>query len=114
MISDNVLCVCVTQRCVLLISNSRSLDMLMMVRTSVSHQVAQGFLQRAFGSYQPDETYSPVVHKGTLLMFMSLCAAEDLEVYVKSAFLQSSLKESIFLRAPGLFFQDCGRRRGDP
>ena len=33
-------CVCVvTQRCVLLISNSRSLDMLMMVRTSVSHQV---------------------------------------------------------------------------
>ena len=43
--------------------------------------VAQGFLQRAFGSYQPDETYSPVVHKDTLRMFLSLCAAEDLEAY---------------------------------
>ena len=43
--------------------------------------VAQGFLQRAFDSYQPDETYSPVVHKDTLRMFLSLCAAEDLEVY---------------------------------
>jgi len=43
--------------------------------------VAQGFLQRAFDSYQPDVTYSPVVHKDTLRMFLSLCAAEDLEVY---------------------------------
>jgi len=39
--------------------------------------VAQGFLQRAFDSYQPDETYSPVVHKDTLRMFLSLCAAEE-------------------------------------
>ena len=65
--------------------------------------VAQGFLQRAYDSYQPDETYSPVVHKDTLRMFLSLCAAEDLEVYqmdLKSAFLQAPLKESIFLRAP--------------
>lgn len=65
--------------------------------------VAQGFLQRAFDSYQPDETYSPVVHKDTLRLFLSLCAAENLQVKtldIKTAFLQSYLKESIFLRSP--------------
>ena len=65
--------------------------------------VAQGFLQRPYDSFQPDETYSPVVHKDTLRLFLSLCAAENLRVFqadIKSAFLQSPLKEKIFLKAP--------------
>ena len=65
--------------------------------------VAQGFLQRAYDSYQPDELYSPVVHKDTLRMFLSICAAENLRVYqadVKAAFLQAPLRETIFLRCP--------------
>ena len=31
-----------------------------------SRLVAQGFRQRAYDSYQPDETFSPVVHKDSL------------------------------------------------
>ena len=65
--------------------------------------VAQGFRQKAFDSYQPDETYSPVVHKDSLRTFLSVCAAENLRVYaadVKSAYLQSHLKERIYLQCP--------------
>ena len=68
-----------------------------------SRLVAQGFLQRPYDSYQPDETYSPVVHKDTLRLFLSVCAAEDLIIYqcdVKSAFLQAPLNEKIYMRAP--------------
>mgnify|MGYP002631971453 FL=1 len=65
--------------------------------------VAQGFRQKAFDSYHPDETFSPVVHKDTLRLFLSLCAAENLSIYqadVKAAFLQAPLKEKIYVRAP--------------
>ena len=65
--------------------------------------VAQGFLQRPYDSFQPDETYSPVVHKDTLRLFLSLCAAENLRVFqakIKSTFLQSPLKEKIFPKPP--------------
>jgi hypothetical protein len=65
--------------------------------------VAQGFLQRPYDSFQPDETYSPVVHKDTLRLFLSLCAAENLCVFqadVKAAFLQAPLRETIFIKAP--------------
>ena len=65
--------------------------------------VAQGFLQRPFDSYMPDETYSPVVGKETLRLFLSVSAALDLHVYqcdVKAAFLQAPLSETIFMRAP--------------
>jgi len=65
--------------------------------------VAQGFLQRPYDSFQPDETYSPVVHKDTLRLFSSLCAAENLRVFqadVKAAFLQAPLRETIFIKAP--------------
>jgi hypothetical protein len=65
--------------------------------------VAQGFLQRPYDSYDPDATYSPVVHRDTLRLFLSLCAAENLHVYqtdVKAAFLQADLAEKIYLRAP--------------
>ena len=68
-----------------------------------SRLVAQGFLQRPYDSYQPDETFSPVVHKDTLRLFLSVCAAEDLIIYqcdVKSAFLQAPLNEKIYMRAP--------------
>ena len=65
--------------------------------------VAQGFLQKPYDSFHPDETFSPVVHKDTLRLFLSLSAAEDLQVYqadVKAAFLQAPLKEKIYVRAP--------------
>lgn len=65
--------------------------------------VAQGFLQRPYDSFQPDETYSPVVHKDTLRLFLSVCAAEDLRIYqadVKAAFLQAPLRETIFIKSP--------------
>jgi hypothetical protein len=73
--------------------------------------VAQGFLQRAYDSFQPDELYSPVVHKDTLRMFLSLCAAENLQVFqadVKAAFLQAPLRETIFLRCPPGFESKAG------
>ena len=65
--------------------------------------VAQGFRQKAYDSYDPDQTFSPVVHKDSLRMFLSVCAAENLRVYqadVKAAFLQAPLDEKIFVRAP--------------
>jgi hypothetical protein len=65
--------------------------------------VAQGFRQRAYDSYDPDHTSSPVVHKDTLRLFLSVCAAEDLKVFqadVKAAFLQAPLEEEIFIQAP--------------
>ena len=65
--------------------------------------MAQGFRQKAYDSYDPDQTFSPVVHKDSLRMFLSVCAAENLRVYqadVKAAFLQAPLDEKIFVRAP--------------
>jgi len=65
--------------------------------------VAQGFRQREYDSFNPDATFSPVVHKDTLRLFLSVCAAENLKIYqadVKAAFLQAPLDETIFLRAP--------------
>ena len=65
--------------------------------------VAQGFRQRAYDSFDPDATFSPVVHKNTLRLFLSVCAAENLSIYqadVKAAFLQAPLDEKIYLRAP--------------
>jgi hypothetical protein len=67
--------------------------------------VAQGYAQRAYSSYQPDEIFSPVVHKDTLRLLLSIAAAQDLRVYtadIKAAFLQSPLlnDELIYLKAP--------------
>jgi hypothetical protein len=65
--------------------------------------VAQGFAQRAYDSYNPEETFSPVVHKDTLRLFLSVCAAQNLRIYqadVKAAFLQAPLSERIYMRAP--------------
>ena len=67
--------------------------------------VAQGYAQRAYSSYQPDEIFSPVVHKDTLRLSLSIAAAQDLCVYtadIKAAFLQSPLlnDELIYLKAP--------------
>ena len=68
-----------------------------------SRLVAQGFRQRAGDSYDPDDIFSPVVHKDTLRLFLSICAAERLRVHqadVKAAFLQAPLKEKIYVKAP--------------
>ena len=43
--------------------------------------VAQGFRQKAYDSYDPDQTSSPVVRKDILRMFLLVCAAERLRVY---------------------------------
>jgi len=63
--------------------------------------VAQGFLQRAYDSYQPDETFSPV--EDSLRLFLSVCAAANLRIFqadVKAAFLQAPLSERIYMKAP--------------
>ena len=65
--------------------------------------VAQGYRQKEWDSFNPDEISSPVAHKETLRMFLSTAAGLDLEVYccdVKAAFLQSHLSEKIYLKAP--------------
>ena len=67
--------------------------------------MAQGFRQKAYDSYDPDQTFSPVVHKDSLRMFLSVFAAEGLRVYqadVKAAFLQAPLDEKILLKPPRL------------
>jgi hypothetical protein len=68
-----------------------------------SRLVAQGFRQRAYDSYNPDETYSPVVHKDTLRLFLSVSAAQNMKIFqadVKAAFLQAPLKEKIYMKCP--------------
>ncbi len=68
-----------------------------------SRLVCQGFRQKAYDSYQPDETFSPVVHKDTLRVFLSASAALNMRVYqadVKAAFLQAPLKEKIYMKCP--------------
>jgi len=65
--------------------------------------VAQGFRQRAYDSFDPDQTYSPVVHKNTLRLLLSVCAAMGLIIFqcdVKSAFLQAELSEPIYMAPP--------------
>jgi len=65
--------------------------------------VARGCSQRPYDSFDPDHTYSPVCHKDSLRLFLSVCAAENLEVRkcdVTAAFLQADLKEKIFMRMP--------------
>jgi hypothetical protein len=68
-----------------------------------SRLVCQGFRQKPFDSFQPDETFSPVVHKDSLRLFLSVSAAENLTIYqadVKAAFLQAPLKEKIYVKCP--------------
>lgn len=65
--------------------------------------VCQGHRQIPYDSYRPEEIYSPVVHKDTLRLFLSVCAAEDLGVYqadAKSAYLQAPLSERIYMKSP--------------
>jgi len=68
-----------------------------------SRLVCQGFRQKPFDSYDPDETFSPVVHKDSLRLFLSVSAAQNLTIYqadVKAAFLQAPLKEKIYMKCP--------------
>jgi hypothetical protein len=65
--------------------------------------VAQGFRQRPYDSFDPDDTYSPVAHKDSLRMFLSVCAAQNLRIFqadVKAAFLQAPLSEKIYMKPP--------------
>lgn len=65
--------------------------------------VALGFRQRAYDSFHPEETYSPVISKDSLRLFLSISAKENLSIYqadVKAAFLQAPLTEEIYMKAP--------------
>lgn len=65
--------------------------------------VALGFRQRAYDSFVPEETHSPVVSKDTLRLFLSICARQNLTIYqadVKAAFLQAPLTEEIYMKPP--------------
>ena len=65
--------------------------------------VALGYRQKPYDSFDPEETYSPVVSKDTLRLLLSVSAALNLRLYqadVKAAFLQAPLKERIYLRCP--------------
>jgi hypothetical protein len=64
---------------------------------------SSGFLQRPCDSFNQEETYCPMVHKDSLRLFLSVSAATNLTIYqanVKTAFLQTSLTEHIYLRSP--------------
>lgn len=78
--------------------------------------VAQGFRQREYDSYDPDKTFSPVIHKDTLRLFLSVSAADNLKVFqadVKAAFLQAPLDEEIFVHAPP-GYQEVDAKTGEP
>ena len=65
--------------------------------------VAQGYRQKEWDSFNPDEISSPVAHKETLRLFLSTAAGLNLRIFsadVKAAFLQSPLMEKIYLKAP--------------
>jgi hypothetical protein len=81
----------------------RKLNRLAEITRYRARLVAQGFRQRAYDSYDPDGTYSPVVHKNSLRLFLSVCAAMNLKVFqcdIKSAFLQADLHEPIYMQPP--------------
>jgi hypothetical protein len=63
--------------------------------------VARGFSQVHGEDY--DETFALTIRIDTLRMFLAIVAAEDLECYhfdIKNVFIESSLRERIFLSAP--------------
>ena len=79
--------------------------------------VAQGFRQREFDSFNPDDIHSPVVHKNSLRCLLSVAAAENLRVYWhgRQKFLSSSPFEGEDLpQGPSrlCFFLCFWRRRG--
>jgi hypothetical protein len=81
----------------------RKLNRLAEITRYRARLVAQGFRQRAYDSFDPDGTYSPVVHKNTLRLFLSVCAAMNLKVFqydIKSAFLQADLHDPIYMQPP--------------
>ena len=65
--------------------------------------VAQGYRQKAYDSFDPDDISSPVVHRESLRTFLSVSAALNLRVYqcdIKAAFLQAPLSEEIYIKTP--------------
>ena len=66
--------------------------------------VAKGFLQRHGVDY--DEIFSPVLRMETLRMLLTIAAVLDLEIHqmdVKTAFLNGSLEEEIYMNQPDGF-----------
>jgi hypothetical protein len=66
-----------------------------------THLVAKGFIQIQGINY--DETFSPVARFESLQLLLALATLEDWEIHqmdVKSAFLNGSLEEEIFMEQP--------------
>ena len=66
--------------------------------------VAKGFTQRQGVDFE--ETFSPVVRYESVRMFLSIVAAENLDLIqfdVKTAFLHGDLEEQIFMEQPEQF-----------
>jgi hypothetical protein len=63
--------------------------------------VVRGFSQVYREDY--DKTFTPTIRIDTLRMFLAIVVAEDLEYYyfdIKNIFIESSLREYIFLSTP--------------
>ena len=61
----------------------------------------KGFQQRPGVDY--DETFAPTVHHNTMRVFLSIAAADDLELRqmdVETAFLHAPLKEEVYITLP--------------
>ena len=65
--------------------------------------VVQGYRQKPWDSFNPDEISAPVGHKDSIRLMLSIAAAENMHIHqadIKAAFLQAPLKEKIYVRAP--------------
>ena len=57
--------------------------------------VAQGFRQKAYDSFVPGGTYSPVVHKDTLRLFLAVSASLNLKLFQRYIFFCMALAASL-------------------
>ena len=68
--------------------------------------VAQGFRQKEWDSFNPDEISSPVAHKETLRLFLSTAAGLNLRVHPSrresGVLAEQSIRENLFESSSGI------------